>query len=77
VTRREIEAEVDGLRAELEGDEFVDAVRRLAAGLGERDREVLGAVLIERAPAAEAALSERIEAQSWLRRKLDPSRGRR
>ena len=77
MTRAEIEARVDNLRAELTGAEFVDAVRLFSEELDSRDREVLGAVLLERAPTEEAGLSERIEAPSWFRRMLDPSRARR
>jgi hypothetical protein len=77
VTRGQIEARVDALSAELEGAEFVDAVRRFAEELDPRERDVLGAVLIERAPTLEQSLSERIEAPGWLGRMLDPSRRRR
>lgn len=49
-TRAALEARVDKLAAELEGEEFVDAVRVFAGQLDEGERELLGRIMLERAP---------------------------
>jgi hypothetical protein len=71
VTRDEIAARVDELAAEHEGQAFVAAVKELSDGLDRGDRDVLGAVLLERARALEDAVEERMQAKGWIRRTLD------
>jgi hypothetical protein len=48
-TRAALEARVDKLAAENEGDEFVESVRRFAEQLSDEDRELLGRVVLDRA----------------------------
>jgi hypothetical protein len=50
-TRAALEARVDKLAAEHEGEELVAAVSAFAQQLGDEDRELLGRILLERAPA--------------------------
>jgi hypothetical protein len=71
VRREEIAARVDALAREHEGKEFVAAVEELAAVLDQGDRDVLGAILLERAQALENAAVERAEAKGWIRRTFD------
>lgn len=49
-TREALEARVDKLSEEHEGQELVDAVVRLGEQLDDGERELLGRVLLERAP---------------------------
>ena len=49
-TREAISARVDKLAAEHEGDELVAAMRAFAEQLDDDEREVLGRILLERAP---------------------------
>jgi hypothetical protein len=49
----------------------VAAVTELSAGLDREERDVLGAVLLERARALEDAVEERAQAKGWIRRTLD------
>ena len=49
-TRAALEARVDKLAAEHQGDEFVESVRRFAEQLNDEDRELLGRVVLDRAP---------------------------
>jgi hypothetical protein len=50
-TRQALEARVDKLAEEHDGEELVDAVRRLGEQLDDDERELLGRILLERAPA--------------------------
>jgi hypothetical protein len=50
-TREALTARVDKLAAEHEGDELVAAVRDFAEQLDDAERELLGRILLERAPA--------------------------
>ena len=72
MTRDEIAARVDELSGAHEGREFVAAVGELAEGLDQEERDILGAVLLERANVFESAARERLRAKGWLRRALDP-----
>ena len=72
MTRDEIGARVDELAALHNGPEFVAAVEELADGLDQEERDLLGAVLLERASVFESAARERLRAKGWLRRTLDP-----
>ena len=72
----ELEARVDALAAEYEGEEFVAAVRELASGLDAEERDVLGAALLRRAGTVEWAIRERYRAKGWWSRTLDPSQRR-
>jgi hypothetical protein len=72
MTREEIAARVDELASDRRGGEFVAAVEALSAGLSQHERDILGAVLLERAAVFESAARERLRAQGWLRRTLDP-----
>jgi FixJ family two-component response regulator len=49
-TRAALEARVDKLAAEHEGDEFVEAIREFAEQLSDGERELLGRVVLARAP---------------------------
>jgi hypothetical protein len=49
-TRAALEARIDKLAAENEGDEFVESVRTFAEQLSDEDRELLGRVVLDRAP---------------------------
>ena len=73
MTRDEIAARVDALAAEHEGQAFVSAVKELSEWLDEDERDVLGAVLLERARALEDLAEERVRAKGWIRRTLDPN----
>jgi predicted nucleic acid-binding Zn ribbon protein len=68
--RDEIAARVDELAREHEGPAFVAAVEGLSVGLDQESRDLLGAVLMERARALEGAADERARAKGWLRRTL-------
>ena len=48
-TRAALEARVDKLAEEHEGDDFVDAVRRFSEQLSEHERDLLGRVVLDRA----------------------------
>ena len=48
-TRAALEARVDKLASEHEGDEFVAAVRRFSEQLNESERDLLGRVVLDRA----------------------------
>jgi hypothetical protein len=48
-TRAALEARVDKLASEHEGDEFVESVRRFAEQLSEQERDLLGRVVLDRA----------------------------
>ena len=63
-TRQQLAAEVERLGT---GDEL----RRFAARLDDRDRELLQEVLLERSGAADYALRQRLDAKGWLRRQWD------
>ena len=73
---------IDALAAEHEGPEFVEAVERFAAELGEEDREALGRVLLERARERggfDYGLLRRIDEPRWKlfrRPPAEPGRGR-
>jgi hypothetical protein len=77
VRRTQIEARVDEIAASHRGQAFIAAVQELSAGLDQEDRDVLGAVLLERANAFENAAEERAHAKGWFRRTLDPFARRR
>ena len=49
-TRAALEARVDKLAAEHAGDEFVESVRAFADQLSDDERELLGRVVLDRAP---------------------------
>ena len=49
-TRAALEARVDKLAEEHEGDEFVESVRRFSEQLSDEERELLGRVVLDRAP---------------------------
>jgi hypothetical protein len=72
MTRAQIEARVDELAAAHRGKRFVAAVRELSTELDQDERDVLGAVLLERAGTFERAAQERARVRGWLRRTLDP-----
>ena len=79
-TRVALAARVEALADAHAGAELVDAVQRLANGLDRRERELLGAVLLERARrdgAFDAATVQRIEARGWLRRQWKAAEWRR
>ena len=68
-TREALEARVDELATRRES--FVPSIERLAEGLDERERELLGHVLLARANAEDAfsgGLAQRLEERSWLKR---------
>ena len=69
--REEIEAHVDELAREHTGARFVAAVQELSAGFDQEERDVLGAVLLERSRAFEGAAAERARTKGWIRRTLD------
>ena len=71
MTRDEIAARVDELARRHEGPGFVAAVEGFAVGLDQEERDVLGAVLVERTGAFEAVAEERAQAKGWIRRTLD------
>jgi hypothetical protein len=50
-TRQALEARVAKLAKEHEGEELVRAVQRFGQQLDEEERELLGRILLERAPA--------------------------
>jgi hypothetical protein len=50
-TRAALEARVDKLAADHQGEELVAAVSDFAGQLGDKERELLGRILLERAPA--------------------------
>ncbi len=70
-SRAELELRVEELAGEHSGQEFAAAVRAYSEELDERERELLKAILLQRAHALEDAVSERFEAKGWLRRTLD------
>jgi hypothetical protein len=49
-TRAALEARVDKLSQQYDGDELVSAVSAFAEQLDEDDRQLLGRILLERAP---------------------------
>jgi hypothetical protein len=49
-TRAALEARVDKLAEDHDGDELVTAVRAFAEQLDEDDRQLLGRILLKRAP---------------------------
>ena len=75
--RKEIAARVDALAREHEGPAFVAAVEELAGGLDQEERDVLGAVLLDRSRALQDAAAERKSAKGWIRRTLSLERTRR
>jgi hypothetical protein len=50
-TRQALEARVAKLAEENEGEELVEAVQQFGAQLDDEERELLGRILLERAPA--------------------------
>jgi hypothetical protein len=67
----EIEARVDALAHEHEGEEFVAAVRRLADELGPEGQPMLQQILLERAADEEdfqKAVRRRFAEKGWMRR---------
>jgi hypothetical protein len=77
MTRAQLERRVDELAAAHRGKAFVAAMRELSDGLDQEDRDILGAMLLERAGAFESAAEERAHAKGWFRRTLDPFARRR
>jgi FixJ family two-component response regulator len=49
-TRAALEARVDKLAAEHEGEEFVEAIRSFGEQLSDEERDLLGRVVLDRAP---------------------------
>ena len=79
-TRADLERRVDELAAEHSGPAFAAAMRAYADTLDPVAREVLGAVLLERAGGPEEALRRQWEERSWLQRalrRIDGDRPRR
>ena len=76
-TREALEARVDELAARR--DSFVPSIQRLSAMLDERERELLGRVLLERAN-REAVLGQGLarplERRSWVKRVWERSERR-
>jgi hypothetical protein len=67
----EIEARVDALAHQLQGEEFVTAVRRLADELGPEGQPMLQQILLERAADEEdfqKAVRRRFAEKGWMRR---------
>jgi hypothetical protein len=67
-SRRALSEHVDALAAEHEGRAFVEAVERFAAELRDEERELLGAVLLERADESggfDYGLLRRIDEPRW------------
>jgi hypothetical protein len=59
-------------------ESFVDEVERLAAGLDERERQLLSEILLERAQEEGAfaeAFERRVGAKGWLRRQWEKAGG--
>jgi len=54
-----------------------DELEGFAAGLDDRERELLQEVLLERSGVEDYALRERIDAKGWLRRQWDQADGGR
>ena len=54
-----------------------DELEGFAAGLHDRERELLQEVLLERSGVEDYALRERIDAKGWLRRQWDQADGGR
>jgi hypothetical protein len=62
-----------------ERQSFVAEIERLAAGLDERERELLNEILLERAQEEGAfaeAFERRVGAKGWFRRQWDKAGGR-
>ena len=79
-SREALAARVDALAEAESGQALVAAVQRLAAELGDDERELLGQVLLARARregAFDAAAADRIEARGWLRRQWEAAERRR
>jgi hypothetical protein len=57
-TRAALEARVDKLAEEHHGDELVAAVSAFAKQLDEDDRQLLGRILLERAPRREGVTAD-------------------
>jgi hypothetical protein len=55
----------------------VTAVEELARGFGQEERDVLGAVLLDRSRALQDAADERATAKGWIRRTLSIDTRRR
>jgi hypothetical protein len=71
-TRARIEQRVDELKREHDGKQFVQAIRELNDEIGAEEREVLHAVLLQRAQETgglDAAERRRLEG-GWMRRQL-------
>ena len=69
--RAELEHRVDALAAQYSGQDFADAVRALAATLGEEETELLQRILVERSVNFDQAVMERVDARGWFRRQWD------
>jgi hypothetical protein len=68
---------VDALARERES--FLAEIEKLAAGLDERERELLGEILLERAKEEGAfaeAFERRVGAKGWFRRQWERAGGR-
>jgi hypothetical protein len=76
-SRRLLEERVDELAARQSGREFASAVRRLHDELEPEERELLRAILLERAANVDAAVLERVQTRGWLRRQWDKAGGGR
>jgi flagellar biosynthesis regulator FlaF len=75
-SRAELERRVDELAERRQGQAFADAVRELHAELDVRSRELLEAILLERAANLDEAVMKRVDARGWLRRQWDKASGR-
>ena len=76
-TREALEARVDELAARR--DSFVPSIQRLSAVLDERERELLGRVLLERANREAVlgqGLAQPLERRSWVKRVWEGSERR-
>ena len=76
LNREAIAARVDALAEDRAT--FQDEVRRFADELGDRDREVLGEILLERAQndgVFAEAYERRVGARGWLRRQWEKAAG--
>lgn len=77
IPRAELERQVDELHDAHTGAAFADAMRALHDSLSGSDREVLKAIVLERAANFDQALMERVDSRGWLRRQLDRASGGR
>jgi hypothetical protein len=75
-SRAELERRIDELAAQHKGRAFADAVKALAAELGDEDEELLKDILVERAASLDQAVMDRVDARGWVRRQWDRAGGK-